>query len=154
GVSLSAGALNVGNAGALGTQALTITGGTIDNTSGADLVSSTNNPQNWGGSFTFTGSKSLDLGTGPVTLTSSSTVTTAANTLAVGAVGANGNNFGLTKLGGGTLRLKGANTFGGPLVINQGTVILDATQNLASPTNNLPFGNTAGATTTSTLTLS
>jgi autotransporter-associated beta strand protein len=53
GVTLSTGTLNINNAAALGTGAFTISGGVIDNTSGADITTSTNNnAQAWNGDFT------------------------------------------------------------------------------------------------------
>ena len=62
GTTLSSGQLNLNNASALGSGALTISGGTIGNTSGAAITLSTNNAQNWNGDFTFTGSNDLNLG--------------------------------------------------------------------------------------------
>ncbi len=44
--SLTAGTLNINNGSALGNSVFTITGGTIDNTSGS-LVTLNNNVQNW-----------------------------------------------------------------------------------------------------------
>lgn len=68
GTSLSAGTLNVNNAGsggtssALGTSTLTITGGAIDNTSGGALTLSTANAVAFNGNFTFNGSNDLTIG--------------------------------------------------------------------------------------------
>ena len=61
-------------------------GGTIDNTSGADISQlNSNNSQNWNGNFTYAGSvNNLNLGTGNVTLSGSRQVTVANNTLTVG----------------------------------------------------------------------
>ena len=84
GTTLSAGRLNVNNAAALGTGPLTISGGTIGNTSGGAITLSTNNAQNWNGNFTFAGTNDLNLGTGAVTMSSSRTVTVASNNLTVG----------------------------------------------------------------------
>ena len=66
GVTLSAGQLNINHATALGTGTFTISGGTIDNTSGGSITESNNNAQAWNGDFTFTGSNALNLGTGAV----------------------------------------------------------------------------------------
>ena len=52
---------------------LNINGGTIDNTSAGAIAASTNNAQSWGGSFTFIGTQSLNLGAGGVTLNSTPT---------------------------------------------------------------------------------
>ena len=122
GTTLSGGRLNINHAAALGTGPLTISGGTIDNTSGADITSSTNNAQNWNGDFTYAGSaNSLNLGTGAVTLGGNRNVTVAANTLTVGGpIGDGGSGYGLTKLGNGTLVLTNTgNTFSGALTVSQ-----------------------------------
>ena len=61
--------MNLNNASALGTGPLTISGGSIDNTSASNLVLSTNNGQYWNGDFAYVGSlRSLNLGTGTVSL--------------------------------------------------------------------------------------
>ena len=118
GMTLSAGQLNINYGGsssvnsAVGTGTFTINGGTIDNTSGSDVTLLPNNAQLWSGSFTYAGSaNSLNLGTGPVSLPASTTVTVDGNTLTVGGVisGAGG----LTNAGAGTLVLSRANTFSG-----------------------------------------
>lgn len=75
GTLLGGGLLNLGNSGALGSGTLTISGGSIDNTSGAALTLANNIPQNWNSNFTFRGSNPLNLGTGPVALGTSATVT-------------------------------------------------------------------------------
>lgn len=85
GVTLNSGNLNIGHAQALGVNAFTIIGGTIDNTSGTTLTLSTNNVQTWNGSFTFTGTNSLNMGNGAVTLGASPTLTLTASTLTLGA---------------------------------------------------------------------
>ena len=66
GTTLAAGTLNINNTAALGagSSSLTITGGTIDNTSGGIITLANNNPENWNGDFTFTGTNDLNLGTG------------------------------------------------------------------------------------------
>jgi autotransporter-associated beta strand protein len=68
GTTLSGGQLNINNGAAIGTGTFTINGYTLDNTSAADITLSPNNAQNWNGNFTFIGSKSLNLGTGAVTM--------------------------------------------------------------------------------------
>ena len=128
GTTLSAGTLNLGNDAALGSGPLTIGAGTtIDNTKGSLLTSANNNAQNWNGSFTFTGTESMDLGTGAVTLGASATITTsnAAKVLTVGgAIGDGVFVFGLTKAGPGTLVLSGASTYNGATSITAGTLSL------------------------------
>ena len=88
------GALQLNNVGALGTSMLTLSGGFLDNTSGAALTLSGNNPVTLGGNFTFTGSHDLNLGSGAVTLSSARTITLAgtASTLTFGGVLTNGTN--------------------------------------------------------------
>jgi autotransporter-associated beta strand protein len=107
GTTLNDGTLNINKATALGTGMFTINGGTIDNTSGADIVMSNNNAQTWNGVFAFTGTKNLDFGTGAVTLAGSSSIT----------IGGTGNlkvdhiassTYDLTKAGAGTLSLTGS----------------------------------------------
>jgi fibronectin-binding autotransporter adhesin len=77
-VSLSAGTLNLNNAGsggtssAIGTGTLTITGGGIDNTSGGAITLSTNNPVAFNGNFVFGATEDLNLGSGVVSIGGSS----------------------------------------------------------------------------------
>ncbi|XHR28459.1 MAG: beta strand repeat-containing protein [Chthoniobacteraceae bacterium] len=76
GLSLIAGTLNINNASALGTGTFTLTAGTIDNTSGAALVLTTNNAIKWAGtSFVFGGTQDLNFGTGSVTSTLNNVIT-------------------------------------------------------------------------------
>ena len=68
GTRLNEGTLNINNSSALGTGTFTIAGGTIDNTSGAPITLTTNNPLVLAGDLTFNGTNALNLGTGAVTL--------------------------------------------------------------------------------------
>lgn len=94
GTTLSAGTLNINNAGSGGTSSAIGTGTfaigdgtTIDNTSAGAITLSTNNHQNWLGNFTFTGTKDLNLGTGIVGLNDNTRqVTVTAGTLTVGGI--------------------------------------------------------------------
>lgn len=132
GTVLFDGTLNLKNASALGAASgnFTINGGIVDNTSGGALTLN-NHPQAWNGDFTFTGTSSLDLGTGTVTLGATRTLNLVANNFTVGG-DISGSGFGLVKNGAGTLTLAGNNAFTGGVVINDGQVILNNTGALNS----------------------
>ncbi len=137
GVTLNAGTLNVGTNSALGAASgtFTIAGGTLDNVSGSALTL-LNYPVAWNGDFTFTGTSSLNLGTGAVTLNNARQVTVSANTLTVGGiVGPSTGGFGLTKSGNGTLALNAAETYNGNTTINAGTLTLGASASIANSPN-------------------
>ena len=138
-ITLSAGTLNLNSATALGTGTLTIGAGTTINTAANNTLTN-NNAQNWNGDFTFTGTGSLNLGTGAVNLVNSATVTssTTANALTVGGVISDGgNNRALTKAGTGSLILSGANTYGGLTTISAGALRI---------THGIALGSTAAGT--------
>jgi autotransporter-associated beta strand protein len=144
GTTLNVGALNINNANALGTGALTITGGTIDNTSGSSITLASNNLQNWNGNFAYNGTSDLNLGTGAVTMSASRTVTVNAGNLTVGgAIGESGaGGYSLTKNGNGSLFLLNANsTYGNILTINGGIVNVGSLNNKNLPG---PLGTSAG----------
>jgi len=144
GVTMAANSfLNLGHANALGSGTFTINGGTLNNTSGSAMILGGNVAQNWNGNFTFTGTHSLNMGTGAVTLGASTQITVSANTLTVGGVIDGLSAFGLTKLGNGTLVLNGQSTYGGATIIQTGTVNLGVDD--ALPTGTLL---TVGAGTT------
>lgn len=69
GVTLASGTLNLNNDAALGAGRLTLSGGTI-NSPTANRLTTNNNVQTWtnGATVTFTGTNTLNLGTGAVTL--------------------------------------------------------------------------------------
>lgn len=93
----------------------------LDNTSGADGTLATCNAQVWSNSFTFKGSKSLNMGTGAVTLGTNVTITVSANTFAIGGQIGDGNRgYSLTKGGGGTFLVTASNTYGGGTTISTG----------------------------------
>ena len=152
GTILSAGQLNINNGGsssansAVGTGTLTLNGGTIDNTSASGVTLVPNNPQVWGGSFTYAGSvpQNLDLGQGTVTLTATPTVTVNGGTLSVGGVISGA--FGITKTGAGTLALLNANTFGNngaaDTLVNGGTLVIGNDSALGTSRLNLGEGST------------
>jgi autotransporter-associated beta strand protein len=109
--------LNVNHAGAI-PAALSINGGTIDNTSGSAITLSSNPVINVNGNFTFSGSNNLNLGTGAVTLNANHTVTLNAGTLTIG--GSIAGAFNLTGTGPGTLLLTGASTYSGTTTVQGG----------------------------------
>lgn len=132
GTTLVAGKLNLNNGGsssansAIGTGALTLNGGTLDNTSSAEVTLLPNNAQNWNGDFAYAGSvTNLNLGTGAVTLNASRTVTVSAKKLTVGG-SISGTGCSLTKAGAGTLALTGANTYSGGTFVNAGQLQVGA----------------------------
>lgn len=130
GVTLDAGTLNINSAAALGLIAGTfdINGGVLDNTSGAAVVLSTDNPQTWDGDFTFTGTNDLDLGAGDVTLGADRIVTISAGILAVEKVtGA----FGLTKEGAGILELGEGGDYSGVTTVNAGVLQASSAQDFS-----------------------
>jgi len=136
--------LNIKSATALGTGNLSIGGGNygkFDNTSGAALTLSTDNPQAWSSDFTFVGTGDLNLGTGAVTLGGNRAVSVSAKTLTVG--GAIGGAYGITKNSGGTLALTGSSSYTGSTIIAQGTLELGAAGSIASSSS---FIIEAGAT--------
>ena len=144
GTNLNAGTLNINNAGAIGTGALTINGGTLDNSSGAPLTLTNHNAQNWNGDFAFTGTSDLKFSAGDavanpqvtnngaaaVTLGgtgSSRTVTVSSGNLTVGPISG---GLGLTKAGAGSLTIDSStgtgnaaqSTIGGELNVTGGLV--------------------------------
>ncbi len=143
GTLLNTGTLNINHAQALGTGALTINGGTIDNSTDSALTNANNNTQNWNGDFTFHGTKGLDLGIGAVTLGGNRTVSCKYNTLTVGGIIDDGvNTYSLTKEGSANLELIGANTYGGKTIINGGKLQIRNVSSLGS----LAEGTTVNAT--------
>jgi autotransporter-associated beta strand protein len=111
-----------------------ILGGTLDNSSGSAITTSTYNPaMAWNGDFTFTGSSDLFLGKGAVSMDASRTLTISANTLSVGG-NISGSGFSLTKAGAGTLELSGTNSYTGDTFINAGSLALSGSSTLSDST--------------------
>ena len=159
GTTLNAGTLNLGNVAALGSGTFTLAGGTIDNTTGVAGTLSGNQATVINGSFTFTGTNSLNLGTGAVTLGTSPTITTngATSTLNIGGNIALTTN-GLTKDGPGTLILVGTNNYTGNTTVNAGTLRMGGSSaGTAITVNNagsvLQIGSATGLTAANTVSL-
>lgn len=152
-ITVSAGQLNYNNAGALKTLngRLQMTGGSMDNTSGAAITTSTHNPGlELAGDWTFIGSNgadsNLNYGTGIVRITGTAgtnrtiNVQNANTKLTLGGVISsftawnNANNppntpaaNGLIKAGDGTLVLGGINSYTGATAVNAGTLEIAST---------------------------
>ena len=130
GTTLSAGQLNLNYGGssaansAIGTGALTISGGALDNTSSGDVTLAPAIAEHWNGNFAYVGSvHNLNLGSGAVTLGANCQLAVSNNTLTVGgSIGDGSLGYALTNAGSGTLVLAGGNTFSGGVVLNAGTV--------------------------------
>jgi autotransporter-associated beta strand protein len=142
GITLNAGTLNLGNAGSIGSGKLTIAGGSLDNTSGASLTTTSAVAQDWNGDFTFIGTNDLTLGSGVVTLGGDRTVTVSAGALSVGGVGGSGRS--LTKAGAGTLQI-GASTYSGATTVSGGTLRAGSATSFTA-TSGVTLANVAGAT--------
>lgn len=107
GVTTGRGILNINSQTALGTGALSLpSSSTIDNTSGGDIVNANNNSISIGGSVSFKGTNSLNLGTGAVTLGTKPGISVEANTLTLGG-DISGGVDPFNKTGAGTLVLNG-----------------------------------------------
>jgi autotransporter-associated beta strand protein len=142
GVTLNGGTLKLGGATALGTGSLTINGGSLDVPGAITLTGA--NPQFWNADFGFTGTNTLNLGTGAVTMSASRTITTNASTLTVGG-SISGSGFGITKAGAGTLTLSNAaNTYNGPTTITAGMLSVST---LAAGGANSGVGSSSNAAT-------
>ncbi|NBV87018.1 MAG: hypothetical protein EBS01_12330, partial [Verrucomicrobia bacterium] len=121
GTAFNAGTLVLGNNAALGSGSLTLASGvTLDACVPLTLPSPA---QTWSGTLNFTGTSVLDMGSGPVTLTSDQTVNVVAGSLTVS--GINGGAFALTKAGNGSLILSGTNFYTGVTNVTAGTLILN-----------------------------
>ncbi len=131
--------LYINNPSAIGSGPFTINQGTgqtmrFDNSTAVAITLSNNNVQNWNAHFTYVGTRSLNMGTGAVTLGTNVTATVSANTLTIG--GPIGDGAGvarsLTKAGLGTLVLSAANTYSGGTIVTNGTLTVESTGTLGN----------------------
>lgn len=150
GVTLNTGTLNIANADALGTTAGTFTianGTTIDNTSGGILTTS-NYPIVINGDFTFTGTNSMTLGSGTVSLGADLTITTTSGSLSFDGIVSGAYN--VTKDGLGHVYFNNtANTYTGKTTISQtsssdGAVFFKTIGNVSGGASSLGAPTTVG----------
>ncbi len=141
GITLNEGRLDLNSPTALGAAAGVFTiasNGVTIGTSGANTTTNTianNNPMVWNGDFSYTGAgaRSLNLGSGSVTLGGDRTVSVLNNTLIVeGILDDGANDYDLTKAGTGRLTLTAASTFSGALAVLGGTLELSGGGQLAN----------------------
>ena len=149
---------------ALGTGTVVMAGGALDSNT-AGLVNLNNNALTINGDFTFTGTQSMNFGTGAVSLGTtpgiSRVITVNTNKFTLGGVVSNGSTVNsLTKAGNNTLVLSGANTFTGGTIIRDGGLLqmgvnpvgsVGAITSSALGTGLLTFGAFTSATATSGL---
>ena len=133
GLTLNEGRLDLNSPTALGAAAGVFTiasNGVTIGYSGANTTTNTianNNPMAWNGDFSYTGAgtRSLNLGSGAVTLGGSRTLAILNNTLIVeGVIDDGAFDYDLAKIGTGRLTLRGANTFSGALAVLGGVLEL------------------------------
>ena len=153
GLVLAAGTLVIANVNALGAGTFSIGAGTTVDTGAAAIINAGANAQNWNGNFTFTGTNTLNLGGGAVTLGDNTTITTGNTFTVSGAIGDGVATFGLTKSGVGVLLLNGDNTYGGLTSLTNGSLWLSGDNSgatggvtvAAGTTLNLGHANALGA---------
>ncbi len=116
---------------------MTLSGGSLDNTSGGPITLFANNPQTVHGSFTFVGSNPLNTGAGQVTLGATPTVTVNSGTLTIG--GSIVGGYGLTMSGTGMMVLAASNGYAGDTTIAQ-----EHATTGRPPEANVPSGAGAG----------
>ena len=130
------------NGPAFGTNTVTFVNAiALDNTTIPTAGLTLNNcPQNWNGNLEFIGSADLNLGSGPVTISSNRSLTIDNGNFVVG--GPIAGNGGLTKLGAGTLRLLAAtpSTYTGGTTNLGGYIWINGTDTFGDGTGTLLLG--------------
>ena len=142
GTVLSAGTLNVGNAGGAGTGTLTLNGGTISPSGAARTIS---NPVVVGGNFTVGGTDAMTF-SGSVNLGGTTRSLNIANTATTTVSGVVSGSGGLTKDGAGTLQFSGtsANTYSGLTTVDSGTLLLAQPTGVNAIAGSLTIGDGVG----------
>jgi fibronectin-binding autotransporter adhesin len=145
GISLTEGTLNVNNSFALGLFGnVTISGGSLGNTSGAPIDVTDALPQYWDGDFSFTGTEDLIFSASTATLSSNRAVTVTAGQFGIGTLTG---GYNLTKNGLGTLYI-GSSGITGTTTVNDGVLEVQGRTGDApyviSPTGTLKIGYTTG----------
>ena len=134
--TLNVGTLNINSATALGTSAFSVTGGTLDNTSGAAITVAIPIAQTWNSDITFTGTNNLTFSAGSVTLPANRIVTVSNGMLDV--AGLNG-AYTLGKAGAGNLTVASGN-WSGATTVSAGTLEVNG------KTNDVVYTVASGAT--------
>jgi hypothetical protein len=133
GLTMTGGTLNLNSAGALGGGTLAISAGTLNNSSGSTKVLSNAGAGTVTGSFTFTGSSSLSIGTSSLAVSGNPTITVSANTLTFG--GSVTGSSTLTKAGAGNLTFGGGLTHSGSVAVSAGTLTAGASSSYIGSTS-------------------
>ena len=132
GVVMSGGTLLLNADGALGTGTLTISAGTLNNTSGAVRTLTGIGAGAINGSFTFAGASSLNLGTASLAIANNPVVTVSANTLGFSGSVTGSTDF--AKSGSGTLTV-GSFAHAGAVSVNAGTLSIQSASTYSGNTN-------------------
>jgi autotransporter-associated beta strand protein len=132
GVAMSGGTLNLNNDGALGAGTLTISAGTLNNTSGGARTLAGVGAGALNGNFTFTGASSLNLGTASLAIANNPVVTVSASTL--GFAGSVTGSTDFFKAGAGTLTV-GSLAHAGSISVNAGTLSIQSASTYSGNTN-------------------
>lgn len=149
GLTLNQGGLNLNSSTALGATAstFTINGGTLGNSSGANVAITNGNAIVINADFTATLTNALDLGTGAISLGTAAgttrTITVTAGTLTLSGNIADGTTAtGITKAGVGTLALSGSSTFSGLVTVTAGNLLVRSNGALGTTGNGVLVSTT------------
>ncbi len=150
GFTLTSGTLNINSATALGTGPLTITAGTIGNSSGAAVVLTPTQPSSIslnGAAFTWSGNNNLNLGTGNVTVSGASTTITVSSSgaLTFGGTVTGGKALTIGGTGTGGVVFSGTSAFGAVSLSNTGLATATGLATIGTPTLTLGSSTIAGA---------